>query len=323
MDALINLVQFQPHSFTSLFTLTICMMMHLQFWMYALCTSVCTTTPSADFHLFFTTSLILLNIQQINPTSWKLGLINELWDVMNDTRSTTTILASTFKICSPIKQTAPCTPALTQVSTCFPATSQLSRDFKTRLLLEWDWVNTISNRPLNKMYSLKRSYLCFFLWKTLWLWTLWIVCHHDFKKVVKPILQLKLWVNRLLGAGSPLHHIPAVLSPPLSVWTQAHVCWYAPSVSQLCCLSLKKGPDERSSIPPHPSSSHSCHLLFSLSALTAWLTPFPLSAPRYNVNCHQGPFYLRQDPAAGCPVVRAWAGRMRVILSGYMEKVRV
>lgn len=52
------------------------------------------------------------------------------------------------------------------------------------------------------------------------------------------------------AAGSPLHHIPVVLFPPLSVWTQAHVCWYAPSVSQLCRLSFKKGPDERSSIPP-------------------------------------------------------------------------
>lgn len=127
--------------------------------------------------------------------------------------------------------------------------------------------------------------------------------------MVKPILQLKSWVNRILGAGSALHCIPVAVLPALSVWTQAHVCWYAPSVSQLCCLSLKREPDERSSIPPHSSSSQSCHLLCSLSALTAWLTPFPLSAPRYNVTCHQGPFYLRRDPAAGCPVVRASARR--------------
>lgn len=32
---------------------------------------------------------------------------------------------------------------------------------------------------------------------------------------------------------------------------------------------------------------------------------FPLSAPRYNVTCHQGPFHLRWNPAAGWPVARA------------------
>lgn len=72
--------------------------------------------------------------------------------------------------------------------------------------------------------------------------------------MVKPILQLKSQANRTLGAGSALHCIPVAVLPALSVWTQAHVCWYAPSVSQLCCLSLKRGPDERRSIPPHSSS---------------------------------------------------------------------
>ncbi|KAK5871610.1 hypothetical protein PBY51_004480 [Eleginops maclovinus] len=33
--------------------------------------------------------------------------------------------------------------------------------------------------------------------------------------------------------------------------------------------------------------------------------PFPPSAPRYNVTCHQGPLLLRRGPAAGCPVGRA------------------
>lgn len=141
--------------------------------------------------------------------------------------------------------------------------------------------------------------------------------------MVKPILQLKSWVNRVLGAGSALHYIPVVLFPPLSVWTQTHVCWYAPSVSQLCCLSLKKRPDERSSIPPHSSPSQSRHLLCSLSALTAWLTPFPLSAPRYNVTCHQGPFHLRRDPAAGCPRGESLSREEGGALSVNVVQVRV
>lgn len=65
----------------------------------------------------------------------------------------------------------------------------------------------------------------------------------------------------------------------------------------------RKGPMKGA--PPRPS----CHLLCSLSSLTAWLTPFPLSAPRYNVTCHQGTFQHRRDPAAGCRVVRASAER--------------
>lgn len=140
---------------------------------------------------------------------------------------------------------------------------------------------------------------------TLWLCTPWILCHQDsVYKLVKTYSAIKM-MGKQSSAGSPLHYIPVVLFPPLSVWTQAHVCWYAPSVSQLCCLSLKKGLDERTPIPPHSSPSHSCHLLCSFSALTARLTPFPLSAPRYNVTCHQGPFLLRRDPAAGWSVVRA------------------
>lgn len=74
--------------------------------------------------------------------------------------------------------------------------------------------------------------------------------------MVKAFLQFKWCVNRNLGVGSPLYHIPVVLFPALSVWIQAHVCWYAPLVSQLFCLSLKKGPDEKSSIsPPAPVTS--------------------------------------------------------------------
>lgn len=64
------------------------------------------------------------------------------------------------------------------------------------------------------------------------------------------------------------------------------------------------------------SSTYSRHPLCSLLALTAGLTPFPLSAPRYNVTCHQGLFHLRQDPAAGCPVVKRG-----VILSGCVVRV--
>ncbi len=154
-----------------------------------------------------------------------------------------------------------------------------------------------------------RIYKRFFQWKASWLRTPWILCLWDlweFYKVVKTILQLKSWVNRILGAGSPLQHIPAALFPTLSVWTRATCA--SKCHQRLSCASCHSRKDPMKGVPPH-SSCHPCRLLWSLSSVTAWLTPFPLSAPLSNVTCHQSPFYLRWDPAAGCPVVRTWRGR--------------
>lgn len=120
----------------------------------------------------------------------------------------------------------------------------------------------------------------FFLFRTWW----WDSMKRVWQVVRPPVSS---WLNR-----APPHHQmrPAVIFRP----TRAHACRYAPSVSQL----------------RRPSSSH----LLLLSLLSPPLSsfrpdsranpPHHLSTPRYNVSCHPGPLYLRQNPAADRPLAR-------------------
>lgn len=126
--------------------------------------------------------------------------------------------------------------------------------------------------------------------------------------------------KELLVSCFPLCCIPLVHFPDLFVWTQAHVCWHAHRVSQLCCLSVKRGLDERSLILPPPTTV-TCSVL-SWPRQHGW-PRFPLSALRYNVNCHQGPFHPRQKPAAGCLWRRPVGKEGGVILSVHMLQVKV
>lgn len=116
-------------------------------------------------------------------------------------------------------------------------------------------------------------------------------------------MTFMLRVMTVLQGGKTFHYIPALFSYLWCVYSRPHVLEFSMCHSSTACHSK---PDPTNGAP-YPTSL--LHLPFLsqprvCSVLTAWLTPFfPLSAPRYNATCHQGPFCLGWDPGAICPVL--------------------